>query len=377
MVRVAVYDLGSSSFHLMVVDAAPDGSLAPVLRRRSALHLGAAVGRFGHLPPDRVAAAMRTVRRLRSAAEGVGADLVVALATAALREAENGPEVIAHIEQLLGSPVRVLDGHAEARLCFLGQRSALDLGDQPVLGLDLGGGSFEGAVGTAVEVFATTSVSLGANRLSAEIDVGDPISPAHRDAVVERVHARLGPIVALLGHLGGGQRGEAVVSGGTARSLLRLLPHHHGATHPVFRGPGGFEAPDALNAEVLRALTERLVAFDLERRLLMPGMRARRAPTLPVGALILATAVERLGLERLIVSERGLREGAVLDAVAGLGHHARRDRVTAAVQLAALPSGRLPGGSPVTVLPSAPGPAGGAVALFSPGAPGTDGLACR
>ena len=89
-VRVAVFDLGSSSFHLMVVDASREGLLVPVLRRRSFLHLGTEVARTGGVPADRAASAVRTVRRLATACEEAGVDVVVALATAALRDADNG-----------------------------------------------------------------------------------------------------------------------------------------------------------------------------------------------------------------------------------------------------------------------------------------------
>ena len=104
-VRVAVFDLGSSSFHLMVVDASRDGALDPVLRRRSFLHLGTEVARSGAVPPDRAASALRAVRRLHTAAEEAEVDVVVALATAALRDAGNGALLIQRIEQIIDSPV--------------------------------------------------------------------------------------------------------------------------------------------------------------------------------------------------------------------------------------------------------------------------------
>ena len=129
-VRVAVFDLGSSSFHLMVVDASRDGRLDPVLRRRSFLHLGTEVARTGGVPGDRSALAVRTVKRLHVAAEDAGADVVVAMATAALRDADNGDRAhLARMERILGSPINLLSGEEEARLCFLGQRAGVWVGD--------------------------------------------------------------------------------------------------------------------------------------------------------------------------------------------------------------------------------------------------------
>ena len=104
----------------MVVDASRDGVLVPVLRRRSFLHLGTEVARTGGVPADRAASAVRTVRRLSAACEEAGVDVVVALATAALRDADNGSRLISRLEQVLGSKITLLTGEEEARLCFLG-----------------------------------------------------------------------------------------------------------------------------------------------------------------------------------------------------------------------------------------------------------------
>src|SRR5215472_7615561 len=99
------------------------------------------VGASGAIPPDRITASLAAVKRLRRAVEDTRPDVVVALATAALRDAANGADVVGRIERLIGVPVQILDGEAEARLCFGGQQAGVFMGDGPTLGLDLGGGS--------------------------------------------------------------------------------------------------------------------------------------------------------------------------------------------------------------------------------------------
>ena len=197
-VRVAVFDLGSSSFHLMVVDASRDGRLEPVLRRRSFLHLGTEVARTGGVPGDRSALAVRTVKRLHVAAEDAGADVVVAMATAALRDADNGTRLIARMERVLGSPINLLSGEEEARLCFLGQRAGVWVGDAPVLGLDLGGGSLEAGIGTVDTVASVASVALGTARIRGELDTGDRLSAAERTAIGELATERSAPVAAMV-----------------------------------------------------------------------------------------------------------------------------------------------------------------------------------
>ncbi len=311
--RVAVFDLGSSSFHLMVVDASRQGLLTPVLRRRSFLHLGTEVARTGGVPADRAASAVRTVRRLRAAADDAGADVVVALATAALRDAANGTKLLARFEQVLGSSITLLTGEEEARLCFLGQRAGVWVGTDPVLGLDLGGGSLEAGIGTIDDVSDVASVALGTARLRGELGTGELLTPADRVAVTDVTLERSQPIAAMLAR-NPAAAARVIASGGTVRALARLavvlhrpLPPHGSSSVQVNQ----LEIP----AGQLHQLADRLSTMDLDARLALPGIHARRAPLLPIGAVVFSTLVEHLGLQRLVVSDWGLREGAVIGAL--------------------------------------------------------------
>ena len=312
-VRVAVFDLGSSSFHLMVVDASREGMLVPVLRRRSFLHLGTEVAKTGGVPADRAASAVRTVRRLTAACDEAGVDVVVALATAALRDADNGSRLIGRLEQVLGSKITLLSGEEEARLCFLGQRAGVWVGRDPVLGLDLGGGSLEAGIGTIDEVIAVASVALGTARLRGELGTGELLTPDDRKAITEVALQRAEPIRAML-QRNPSAGARVIASGGTVRALARLAMGLH---RPL--SSGSVSSIQVNQVEIpagqLFELADRLATLDLDARLALPGVQTRRAPLLPVGAVVLSTLVESLGLQRLVVSEWGLREGAVIGAL--------------------------------------------------------------
>lgn len=312
-VRVAIFDLGSSSFHLMVVDATRDGMITPVLRRRSFLHLGTEVAQTGEVPADRAALAVRTARRLSAAADDAGADVVVALATAALRDASNGSRLIARLERTLGCSINLLSGEEEARLCFLGQRAGVWVGSEPVLGLDLGGGSLEAVIGTAEAIHGVCSVALGTARLRGELGGGDVLTSVEGALVRGWVTERAQPILALAEAQDQPVR-RVIASGGTVRALARLALSLH-RTPPTSGGSPPVNQVE-LPAGQLRELAERLESLDIDARLALPGIQARRAPLLPVGAIVLSTLVDLLGLQGLVVSEWGLREGAVIDALA-------------------------------------------------------------
>jgi len=299
----------------MVVDASREGLLVPVLRRRSFLHLGTEVARTGGVPADRAATAVRTVRRLTMACEEAGVDVVVALATAALRDADNGVRLIGRLEQIIGSPITLLTGEEEARLCFLGQRAGVWVGHDPVLGLDLGGGSLEAGIGTIDDVMAVASVALGTARLRGELGTGELLTPMEREAIAEVTLSRAEPVRDMLTRTpGAGTR--VIASGGTVRALARLAM----GLHRPLSTNGSVSSLQVNQVEIpagqLRELAERLATLDLDARLALPGVQARRAPLLPIGAVVLSTLVDSLGLQRLIVSEWGLREGAVIGALA-------------------------------------------------------------
>jgi exopolyphosphatase/guanosine-5'-triphosphate,3'-diphosphate pyrophosphatase len=281
------------------------------MRRRALLNLGFAVGARGSIPGDRLAASIAAAGRLRRALDEVRPDVVVALATAAIRDASNGPQVVARLEQVVGTPVRVLDGEEEARLCFGGQRAGVWIGDGPVLGLDLGGGSFEVAVGTGHEVMEATSAPVGATRLQGELATGDPLSESDRSAVHDRTVEVLDPIRSTLERYPGVTT-RTVVSGGTARALARLaMARTRGRASGRSSEVNQVELPTRQVAE----LASQLAGLDLKERLALPGMPSRRAPMLPIGAAILETFAEELAVDHFVVSEWGLREGALLDAI--------------------------------------------------------------
>ncbi len=299
----------------MVVDASRNGVLEPVLRRRSFLHLGTEVARTGGVPVDRAASAVRAVHRLRTAADESGADLVVAMATAALRDAANGPALLARLERVLGCPITLLTGEEEARLCFLGQRAGVWVGGDKVLGLDLGGGSLEAGIGDAHHVYAVGSVALGTARLRGELDSGEHLTMDDRTRLADLAVERAKPIKTMLAtHPEAGAR--TIASGGTVRALARLAMVLHRAVPPSGSVSSLQVNQVELPAGQLHELAERLATLDLDARLALPGVQARRAPLLPIGAIVLATLVDCLGLQRLVVSDWGLREGAVFGALA-------------------------------------------------------------
>jgi len=301
-VRSAVLDLGSNSFHVLVADVGGH-SVVPVLREREMLHLGRAVARHGRVPLDAREQAVHVVAHLSELARRSGAEDVLAVATSALRDAEDGADVIAALSQAAGAEVRVLGGAEEARLAYLGVRAAVSVAEEPVLVLDLGGGSLELAVGTGSEVAWSASVPLGASRLSAELEQ-DPPKRRELQALRARVDAELDP---LLDRVTAQAPATTVAVGGTVRALARVVAADEARWLPATLNQL------RVDVEQLERIRDRLVSVDTVTRGRLPGMKSHRADHVHVAAVLLTRALERLGIEGIVVSDWGLREGLLLD----------------------------------------------------------------
>ncbi len=253
MQNLAVLDLGSSSFHLLI--AAPrEGGFERVHAEQIMVRLGARTLRTGVIDADSWDAAVYAIDSLVRVAREHGASRIVAVATSALREAKNGRDFIAAVAESHGVNVEILDVADEARLIYLGVRSGLPAGLGRVAVVDLGGGSVGMAVGSRHEAALVRSLPLGALRLrEAMIPENGHVSERLVEAITEVVRATAWEAVRDVRR----EAPEAVVfSSGTARTLARLA-------HDL--APSG-QAEERLTPEVLRRLIRILTKLRGRRR---------------------------------------------------------------------------------------------------------------
>jgi exopolyphosphatase / guanosine-5'-triphosphate,3'-diphosphate pyrophosphatase len=316
MPRIAALDLGSNSFHLLVADARPAGRLQRVHTRKITLRLAELVAERGELGDEgRERAAGRFAELLEEAREH-GAGRVVAVGTEALRSAGDGRRLRDELQRRHGVPVRLLSGDEEAALSLRAMASALHVPDvEPVLGVDLGGGSYDLAFGMGGVAEVTASLPLGAARLGDRL-VYDPPRLAERAAlhavalellepfarkVAERLAEREAPVP------------RAVGTAGTIRDLGRL-----GLALAGGRPPERIRGLAVTRGQLERAYA-RLVSVPTPERVELPGVSAKRADLLPAGGIVLLATMQACRLEQIQLCDWGLREGALLDATEGGG----------------------------------------------------------
>lgn len=304
--RIAALDLGSNSFHLLVVEARPDGTFDALAREKEMLRLGDVVTRLGRIDDASADSALETVRRFARLADSVGAADIVALGTSALREADNSDALLDRIEEETGVHVELVSGSREARLIFGAVRSSVLIDPAPALAADLGGGSLELMVGDQSELAWSCSLKLGVARLTAELVTSDPPSAAECAALRDRTNRVLAPVAETVARYAPRM---LIGSSGTLCTLARMASARRQGQVPesVNQLTVGLRDLEDVHEDVLS-----MPAVDRQR---LPGLDANRVDLIPCGSVVLLALMEMFGFVELTVSEWALREGIVLDQI--------------------------------------------------------------
>jgi exopolyphosphatase / guanosine-5'-triphosphate,3'-diphosphate pyrophosphatase len=295
MRRVAAVDLGTNSTRLLVADVA-DGQIEEVSRRLTITRLGEGVDRRRRLLPAPIARVRNCLADYRRELEQLGAEQTLAIATSAVRDAENGEAFLGEIEWSYGFETRLLAGTDEAAMMIRGVtsgRAALD----DVLVVDIGGGSTELVLTTAGEVAFSTSLDVGCVRITERFLPSDPPSRPELAAAGGYVRSLLPALDAK----------SAIGVAGTVTTLATLdlgdAEYDPARTH-------GHRLP---LASVERQL-ERLAAMTTVERLAVPGIEPGRAPVIVAGIVVLREVMTAYELDEIEVSERDILHGAALAA---------------------------------------------------------------
>ncbi|MFK7898479.1 MAG: histidine phosphatase family protein [Myxococcota bacterium] len=320
--RFAILDMGSTSFHLLVAEWTPENEIRRIGRDRVMLRMGSELARSETISPDLLERSLDAVQNLCAFAKEHKADKLVAVGTAALREASNGPEVVRQIESVIGGPVHLLSGEDEALIVHRAIRARIDVGHSRGrdvhVGLDLGGGSLEIIVGRGREVLLAKSLPLGVTRLHGMIAPSEVHQQDELRALRHAIREELNPLLEEIKAL---DPKHCIAVGGTARALCRVLLREQRAAGSL---PDAQDATKKntkalevrgrrLERSELARLGRELAAQTLAERLDRPGVSSRRADLLPFGAEILASVLSLLEMRSLTVCDWGLREGVLLN----------------------------------------------------------------
>jgi len=284
----AVIDIGSNSVRLVVYDEL-GRSPFPRFNEKALCQLGDGFARTGALTPDGIDRTLAALRRFRAIADAMDVERIDALATEAVRQARNGPDLVARIAEQTGLAVHVLSGDEEAYYGALGVISGFF---RPTgLAADMGGGSLEMAdvlddrVGTG-----RLSLPLGALPVRAMLEAGAGAAKARIDALLQQGVPRALTASAFY------------AVGGSWRALARVHLASRSAPVQVVHGY-------TIGVDEARAFAKWIAKLSPGKISALPGLPARRAGSLPAAALVLDRVLKRLRPQRVVFSMLGVREG--------------------------------------------------------------------
>jgi exopolyphosphatase / guanosine-5'-triphosphate,3'-diphosphate pyrophosphatase len=308
--RLGVLDVGSNTVHLLVVDAHQGARPLPAFSHKAEFRLGDHLDDANRLTRDSAVQLRDFVNEALKIAEDKGVQELLAFATSAVRDADNGDEVLAWIRDETRVDIQVLPGADESRLTFLAARRWFGWSSGRLLVIDIGGGSLEIAAGLDEEPAAAISLALGAGRLTRDWLAGDPPSPDEVRQLRKHVRAEIAAAAGVV--LRDGKPDHAVATSKTFRQLARIA----GAAP----SSDGFYVRRSLRHADVTALTERLARTSAADRAQLPGVSRGRAPQLVAGAIVADATMDLFRLTELEICPWALREGVILrrlDALAG------------------------------------------------------------
>ncbi len=320
LVRRAVIDIGTNSVKLLVADVAGRG-VRPALEQSRQTRLGRGFYQTHRLQPGAVAQTAEAVGAFATTARGLGATSVRVIATSAGRDAKNPELLLGAVERAAGLRVEIISGEREADWAFQGVTTDPDLARQPLLLLDVGGGSTEFILGQGHHQQFRGSFPLGTVRLLEKRPPGDPPTTGEladcrrwlreflRQEVCPELASRLhlAPAVAAVTPAGRDQV-CLVGTGGTATILGRLALKMDSFERERIEAT-------RLNLAEVRATVARLWSLPLSGRKQVPGLPPNRADVILFGVAIYEAVMEQFGFDELRLSTRGLRFAAVMEGV--------------------------------------------------------------
>jgi exopolyphosphatase/guanosine-5'-triphosphate,3'-diphosphate pyrophosphatase len=303
---IAAIDMGTNSFHLIIVEIKKDGTFKIVDREREVIRLGSHKDGFKFISEGEIEKAIDILRDFGKIAQFYKAE-IRAIATSAVREAKNKSEFIERVYERTGISVEAIKGKHEAELIYLGVQNALDIEEKRILCVDIGGGSTEFLLGEKGSSEFAESIKIGAVRLSKmffpDFILTESGIDLCRQYIQDKINANPNLHSAHKFDFAVGTSGTIVA----AASIISFSRYNK-----FKKSMNGF----VFTADEIYDLTENILKCKSPvDRLFIEGMEIKRADIIPAGLIILSQAFETFKLKEMTVSENALREGIIVDTI--------------------------------------------------------------
>lgn len=304
--RLAAIDLGTNSFHMIIVELLPDMSFLTIDRAKEMIRIGDGSITTKTLTEEAMAQGIETLTRFRKLAEqrGVEPHHIIAFATSAIREAKNGGAYMEAVAEKVGIRACIISGDEEARLIYLAIRRAIDVGKRKAFMIDVGGGSVEMMIGDGEKLYLAESKKLGVARMRERFVKSDPISETERAELERFFIEQITPFATRAKSIG---YDMAIASSGTAENIASMIfLQENGQEFESLNG-------NAFSRKSFQKLCERLLPMKSSERRTIAGLDPKRADLIIPGLVLFDVVFRLFNLKEIVISSFALREGMVID----------------------------------------------------------------
>lgn len=304
MPRYAVIDVGTNSVKFNISERRPDGAWQTLVDRAEITRLGEGLEKTGEISPDAMERTISAIAAMVSQAREAGVAAMAAVGTMGMRTAHNSQQFIDMAEQRCGVRIETIPGTEEGRLAYLAVKAGLGLAEGSLVIFDTGGGSTQFTFGRGSSVEEQFSLNVGAVRFTEKYGLAGAISQ-------EQLKVAQDAIASEFTRIDGRPSPDALVGMGGAITNIAAVKHQMAKYDP-----------DVIQGSVIeRSEVERQIELyrsrSLEERRRVVGLQPKRADVILAGACIVKIVMDKLGKDKLSVSDRGLRHGVLIDRFAG------------------------------------------------------------
>lgn len=297
MKKFAVIDLGTNTFHLLIVSTNKDGSFTELYRERKFIKLGEnGVDQIGDAPYQR---GLNALSDFKKVLDEYVVDDVRVFGTAALRTASNGPNFVAEIKKKTNLDITIISGDEEARLIYLGVRQAVSFGSDIGMIMDIGGGSVEFIIADNTQIFWAQSFPIGVSVLCNEFHKTQPISTSEIKNIEKHLDRILEPLRNTLKDV---QVNNLIGASGTFDVLELMLDNEKIS-----------EVHTEVSAADFEPLYQKFLKTTLEERLQMPNLPRDRADMIIVALILIDYILKLAKIEKITVSAYAMKEGMLAE----------------------------------------------------------------
>ena len=305
MKKIAIYDIGTNSIHMKIIQINPDFSFEVLDHQKDMTRIGSGSFKAKKLSRRAIKRALKVLDRFSKIASRQGVRRTIAVATSAVRDAKNAGAFAKAVYKKTGLRIRVISGEEEGRLIFLGVVSGMELPGENKLIVDIGGGSVEFVLGDRRRLEADLSLPLGVARLKDRFLKKDPPSKDNLRNLEESIEDKLEDISKILEK----KKFTVIGTGGTLINLASMIYEKKESRRLKLRGHFKLKKKEFMKFH------RKLAGMSADKIRKIPGSDKKRADFAVAGGVLVAALFKQFKKESIFISDKGIREGIILDFI--------------------------------------------------------------